>query len=136
MVKARDGENEVKAYEKGRVLGSIEAAAKLYGSRHFYLKPGVDPLGLHEPGQQNVYFNDYEGTDGIEMRSCDTQLTAYFQAVRDTPGAKTLKYSDMPRFFLWNPKDAPKKWRLRAGLCWDAVCVAFRPLVRGETAIV
>lgn len=105
--------DEISDYQNSKYLGSNEAATHILGLKTGGLQPPVERLSLHLPDQQNVIYTvDSSQPSPPTPR---TKLTAYFEICSVDAFAKTLKYHEIPEYYLF--QSSSKSWcrRKRGG---------------------
>lgn len=107
--------DEIARYQMGRYISSSEAIWRIFSFPiHERGEPSVQHLAVHLENGQRVYFTE----ENIFQRAFETPkttLTEFFTLCQksDVFGqfAKTLLYTDVPRYFTWNK--IGKKWEPR-----------------------
>lgn len=102
--------NEVQAFQQGRYVSSNEAAWRLLGFPLHERHPTVTHLAVHLENGERVYFNESNFHDRMASPP-KTTLTAFFHLCQIDPFAKTLLYSEVPRYYTWNA--SRKEWKRR-----------------------
>lgn len=102
--------DEISKYQMGRFVNCNEAFWRLFSFEIHERYPTVVHLALHLENGQRVYFNEATAAERAE-RPPATTLTNFFQTCHDDPFARTLLYSEMPKYFTWNASS--KKWARR-----------------------
>lgn len=102
--------DEVAKYQTGRFVNCNEAFWRLFSFPIHERYPTVVHLAVHLENGQRVYFNDVNAARRAQTPPATT-LTSFFQTCRVDPFARTLFYSEMPKYFVWNP--STKKWSRR-----------------------
>ncbi|XP_055938237.1 uncharacterized protein LOC129968405 [Argiope bruennichi] len=72
--------------------------------------PGVTHLAVHLPNVERVHFTDQNFLDRVATPPKIT-LTAFFHLYEKGNFAKTLLYSEVPRYYTWNT--SRKEWKRR-----------------------
>ncbi|UYV73327.1 hypothetical protein LAZ67_10002739 [Cordylochernes scorpioides] len=97
--------DEVQRYQLGRYICSNEAVWRILSFSIHERYPTVVHLAVHLENGQRVYFT----AENVRERAASppqTTLTAFFSLCRGDLFAKTLRYSDVPKYYTWN---APEK---------------------------
>nr|XP_036228731.1 uncharacterized protein LOC118682893 [Bactrocera oleae] len=102
--------NEIQTYQAGRYVSSNEAAWRLLGFPLHERYPTVIHLAVHLENGQRVFFNDNNFQDRV-LSPPETTLTAFFKFCQNDNFAKTLLYSEVPRYYRWN--NSNKQWQRR-----------------------
>jgi hypothetical protein len=95
--------DEIDAYLSGRLLSANEALWRLLGLRLHNEHPAVERLDVHLPDHQQVVFNPSDDVDDIiDAAACSTsKLLEWFELNKRDAFAKTLKYEQIPEFYIW-----------------------------------
>ncbi|XP_055924693.1 uncharacterized protein LOC129956776 [Argiope bruennichi] len=103
--------DEITRYQMGRYISSNEAIWHILIFPIHERDPSVQHLAIHLENGQRVYFTE-ENVFQRALEAPKTTLTEFFTLCKksDIFGqfAKTLIYSDVPRYFIWNKSG--KKW--------------------------
>lgn len=102
--------DEITRYQMGRYISSNEAIWRILSFNIHERSPAVVHLSVHLENGQRVYFTSANALQQAE-RPPTTTLTAFFSLCQTDKFAKTLLYSEVPRYYTWNPSS--KKWQLR-----------------------
>ncbi|XP_055924554.1 uncharacterized protein LOC129956648 [Argiope bruennichi] len=106
--------DEITRYQMGRYISSNEAIWHILSFPIHERDPSVQHLAIHLENGQRVYFTE-ENVLQRALEAPKTTLTEFFTLCEksDIFGqfAKTLIYSDVPRYFTWNKSG--KKWEPR-----------------------
>lgn len=105
-----DTNDEVSQYEMGRYVSSNEAVWRIFSFSIHERHPTVVHLAVHLENGQRVYFTTANAGQRAE-RPPATTLTSFFETCASDPFARTLLYSEMPKYFTWNPSS--KKFQRR-----------------------
>ncbi|XP_036339810.1 uncharacterized protein LOC118749148 [Rhagoletis pomonella] len=102
--------DEIMRYQIGRYISSNEAVWRIFGFPIHERDPAVIHLAVHLENGQRVFFTNETAIERA-MNPPKTTLTEFFELCNrpDAFGAfaRTLLYSEVPRFFTWNQT---KKW--------------------------
>ncbi|XP_078251661.1 uncharacterized protein LOC144591268 isoform X1 [Rhinoraja longicauda] len=102
-------DDEIIQYLTGRYIGPSEAVGSILGFTTHERHPPVIRLQVHLPEEQRVVIT----ADAVQrVRNDDfarTTLTAFMELCSRDQFARTLYYTDVPRFYTWNKK----KWQRR-----------------------
>lgn len=93
--------DEIKQYQMGRYISSNEAIWRIFAFPIHERYPTVVHLAVHLENGQRVYFT----TENVVERAAQppaTTLTAFFSLCEIDDFAKTLLYSEVPRYFTRN----------------------------------
>lgn len=93
--------DEIKQYQMGRYISSNEAIWRIFSFPIHERYPTVLHLAVHLENGQRVYFT----TENVAERAAQppaTTLTAFFSLCQTDDFAKTLLYSEVPRYYTWN----------------------------------
>ncbi|UYV77959.1 hypothetical protein LAZ67_15003037 [Cordylochernes scorpioides] len=102
--------DEVQRYQLGRYICSNEAVWRILSFSIHERYPTVVHLAVHLENGQRVYFT----AENVRERAASppqTTLTAFFSLCRGDLFAKTLRYSDVPKYYTWNASE--KKFQRR-----------------------
>jgi len=109
-IAAPDANDEVSQYQMGRYVSSNEAVWRIFSFPMHERHPTVVHLAVHLENGQRVYFTAANAAQRAQ-RPPATTLTSFFATCASDPFARTLFYSEMPRYFTWN--DSSKKFQRR-----------------------
>ncbi|GFV21990.1 ATP-dependent DNA helicase [Trichonephila clavipes] len=102
--------DEINQYQLGRYISSNEAVWRILSFPIHERHPTVVHLAVHLENGQRVYFT----ADNVRARALvppATTLTAFYSLCQDDLFAKTLLYSEVPKFYTWNA--STKKFQRR-----------------------
>ncbi|GFS64754.1 ATP-dependent DNA helicase [Trichonephila clavipes] len=107
--------DEINQYQLGRYISSNEAVWRILSFPIHERHPTVIHLAVHLENGQRVYFT----ADNVRARALvppATTLTAFYSLCQDDLFAKTLLYSEVPKFYTWNA--STKKFQHRKQECF------------------
>ncbi|GFX01509.1 ATP-dependent DNA helicase [Trichonephila clavipes] len=93
--------DETNQYQLGCYISSNEAVWRILSFPIHERHPTVVHLAVHLENEQRVYFT----ADNVRARALvppATTLTAFYSLCQDDLCAKTLLYSEVPKFYTWN----------------------------------
>ncbi|GFT66141.1 ATP-dependent DNA helicase [Trichonephila clavipes] len=102
--------DEINQYQLGRYISSNEAVWRILSFPIHERHPTLIHLAVHLENGQRVYFT----ADNVRARALvppATTLTAFYSLCQDDLFAKTLLYSEVPKFYTWNA--STKKFQRR-----------------------
>ncbi|GFW35042.1 ATP-dependent DNA helicase [Trichonephila clavipes] len=102
--------DEINQYQLGRYISSNEAVWRILSFPIHERHPTVIHLAVHLENGQRVYFT----ADNVRARALvppATTLIAFYSLCQDDLFAKTLLYSEVPKFYTWNA--STKKFQRR-----------------------
>lgn len=102
--------DEISKFQMGRYVNCNEAIWRIFSFAIHERHPTVVHLAVHLENGQRVYFNAENIVQRAE-RPPATTLTSFFATCASDPFARTLLYSEMPRYYTWNASS--KKWLRR-----------------------
>ncbi|XP_076301721.1 uncharacterized protein LOC143219730 [Lasioglossum baleicum] len=102
--------DEVKIYESGRYISSSEAVWRILSFPIHERFPPVVHLAVHLENGQRVYFNPRNLSDKINSPP-QTTLLAFFEICKTDNYARTLLYSEISSYFVWNNKKFSRRKR-------------------------
>lgn len=106
--------DEIARYQMGRYISSNEAIWRILGFPIHERDPSVTHLAIHLENGQRVYFNEQNAIERA-LTAPKTTLTEFFELckLQNIYGqfARTLLYSEIPTYFVWNKPS--KKWEQR-----------------------
>lgn len=91
----------MKFYESGRYLSSSEAVWRIFAFPFHERYPTVLHLAVHLENSQRMYFTSQNLAEKLKNPP-QTTLSAFFQLFKIDDFAKTLMYSEVPSYFLWD----------------------------------
>ncbi|XP_055614537.1 uncharacterized protein LOC129760881, partial [Uranotaenia lowii] len=100
-IAAPDASDEVTQYQMGRYVSCNEAIWRIFAFPIHERHPTVVHLAVHLENGQRVYFTETNAARRAE-RAPNTTLTSYFTICQNDPFARTLLYSEVPRYYTWN----------------------------------
>ncbi|CAH9134654.1 unnamed protein product [Cuscuta epithymum] len=105
--------DEIQMYYDCRYISPCEAAWRVYGFEIQYKNPPVERLSFHLPNEQSIVFNDDQPLDLVVNTTSvrDSMFTAWMEANKTYPEARSLTYSEFPQKFVWNKKK--REWTPR-----------------------
>ena len=105
--------NEIKEYLDAHYIGAVESCWHMFEFPMHAETPNVYRLPVHMPDEHTVYFHANDDIDEVVQRGATkvTRLTAWFEANRKYPAARTITYQDAPK--AWVYKDKKKEWAPR-----------------------
>lgn len=109
-VAAENSNDEVTQYQLGRYVSSNEGMWRIFSFSIHERHPTVVHLAVHLENGQRVYFTDAKVLQRVD-RPPSTTLTSFFEMCQNDDFARTLLYSEMPRFYTWN--QSSKKFQRR-----------------------
>ncbi|KAL1454392.1 hypothetical protein WDU94_010658 [Cyamophila willieti] len=92
---------EIESYQTARYLGPSEGIWRLNGLPIHERYPTVEKLGVHLEDGQIVFFRGETSLQAVAEQAAKTTLTEYFELCKTDPLAKTLLYSEIPKYFRW-----------------------------------
>ncbi|XP_060864363.1 uncharacterized protein LOC132940672 [Metopolophium dirhodum] len=102
--------DEVMKFQLGRYVSCNEAIWRLFSFTIHERQPTVVHLAVHLENGQRVYFTEANAAQRSGPPPATT-LTNFFSTCESDPFARTLLYSEMPRYCTWNA--ASKKLQRR-----------------------
>lgn len=109
-VGAENSNDEVTQYQMGRYVSSNEAIWRIFSFAIHERHPTVVHLAVHLENGQRVYFTAENALQRAD-RPPSTTLTSFFEMCQNDDFARTLLYSEMPRYYTWN--QSSKKFQRR-----------------------
>lgn len=109
-VAAENSNDEVTQYQMGRYVSSNEGMWRIFSFPIHERHPTVFHLAVHLENGQRVYFTDANVLQRVD-RPPSTTLTSFFEMCQNDDFARTLLYSEMPRYYTWN--QSSKKFQRR-----------------------
>ena len=108
-----DGElDEVATYQHSRYLGSMEAAWRLLDLPIHEHHPTVEQLHLHlGDDERRVQFRGDANLEAVLRDQRASKLTGFFQLCAEDGFARTLLYTEVPRYFTWDTRAC--RWQRR-----------------------
>ncbi|GFY08003.1 uncharacterized protein LOC104236095 [Trichonephila clavipes] len=102
--------DKINQYQLGRYISSNEAVWRIVSFPIHERRPTVVHLAVHlENGQRVCFTADNERARALVPPA--TTLTAFYSLCQDDLFAKTLLYSEVPKFYTWNA--STKKFQRR-----------------------
>lgn len=102
--------DEITNFQLGRYISTNEAFWRIFGFPIHDRHPTVVHLAVHLENRQRVYFNP-DNAERIAETPPRTTLTEYFRLCSSDNFARTLLYSELPRFYTWDK--SAKKFSIR-----------------------
>ncbi|VEN49979.1 unnamed protein product [Callosobruchus maculatus] len=113
-VAAENSSDEITQFQTGRYVSSNEAMWRIFSFAIHERHPTVIHLAVHLENGQRVYFTAENVLQRVD-RPPSTTLTSFFEMCQNDDFARTLLYSEMPRYYTWN-QSSKKFQRRRLGL--------------------
>ena len=103
--------NEIDAHLAGRLLSASEAVHRLLELPLHKEFPNVVRLDIHMPQMQTMVFDPTADENDLlqQLTSTTSKLMGWFDLNADDAFARTLYYSDVPGFYIWEDS----RWRRR-----------------------
>lgn len=95
--------DEITCFQVGRYVSSNEAVWRLFAFPIHDRYPAVIHLAVHLENGQRVYFTEATAVARAAQPPATT-LTGFFEICRTDSFARTLLYSEMPRYYTWDKK--------------------------------
>lgn len=102
--------DEIEQYQLGRYISSNEAIWRILSFPIHERHPTVTHLSVHLENGQRVYFTANNAHERA-LSPPRTTLTAFFLLCQEDNFAKTLLYSEVPKYYTWNA--STKKFQRR-----------------------
>ncbi|VEN40881.1 unnamed protein product, partial [Callosobruchus maculatus] len=109
-VAAENSSDEITQFQMGRYVSSNEAMWRIFSFAIHERHPTVIHLAVHLENGQRVYFTAENVLQRVD-RPPSTTLTSFFEMCQNDDFARTLLYSEMPRYYTWN--QSSKKFQRR-----------------------
>ncbi|XP_054091375.1 uncharacterized protein LOC128923026 [Zeugodacus cucurbitae] len=93
--------DEISRYQVGRYVNCNEAIWRIFAFPIHERHPTVIHLAVHLENGQRVYFTASNATQRAETPPATT-LTSFFAICQSDQFARTLLFSEMPRYYTWN----------------------------------
>lgn len=93
--------DEITRYQVVRYVNCNEAIYRIFSLPIHERHPTVVHLGVHLENSQRVYFTASNAAQRAETPPATT-LTSFFAICQSDPFARTLLYSEMPRYYTWD----------------------------------
>ncbi|XP_072398268.1 uncharacterized protein [Diabrotica undecimpunctata] len=93
--------DEISRYQVGRYVYCNEAIWRIFAFPIHERHPTVIHLAVHLENGQRVYFTASNATQRAKTPPATT-LASFFAICQSEQFARTLLYSEMPRYYIWN----------------------------------
>ncbi|KAL7131766.1 hypothetical protein ABFS83_12G026400 [Erythranthe nasuta] len=105
--------DEIKMYYDCIYLSACEAMWRLFNFDIHYRDPSVIRLSFHLPDHQPIVFNENQSLQTVLDRPSakQTMFMAWFEANKNYPHARDLRYGDFPQQFVY--KEDSRTWAPR-----------------------
>ncbi|XP_059051905.1 uncharacterized protein LOC131846585 [Achroia grisella] len=100
-VQTSNTDDEITRYQVGRYVNCNEAIWRIFSFPIHERHPTVVHLAVHLENGQRVCFTASNAAERA-ITPPETTLTGFFSTCQNDPFAKTLLYSEMPRYYTWN----------------------------------
>ena len=107
----QDWNDEILRYVNGRYVSSGEALWRIFEFKIHEHRPNVVRLPVHLENGHRVYIRNGCRLDNILDRS--SKLICFFRLCGVDSLARTLKYMDVPAYFVWKTVDGTEQWHKR-----------------------
>lgn len=106
--------DEIKQYLDCRYVSPCEACWRIFKFKIHGRKPAVERLFFHLPGEQTIYFNDFQDIDDVLSKPTVTEsmFTSWMQANKIYPEARNLTYANFVSKFVY--EKAKRVWKPRS----------------------
>ena len=109
--------NEIHQYLISRYIGPQQAVWRILGYPIHGESPAVQPLSVHLPGEQAVFFDKNGDVASIrrKLEKTSSTLMAFFDYNRDHEDGRGLLYHDFPPHYVYKraDKESPAHWKPR-----------------------
>ena len=105
--------DEVTQFQTGRYISSNEAAWRIFGFPIHERNPAIFHLAVHLENGERVYFTEENLQEIAQAPPVKSTLTGFFKLCEEDEFARTLFYSEVPRYYTWDKKERKWKRRLR-----------------------
>lgn len=112
--------DEVKIYESGRYISSSEAVWRILSFPIHERFPPVVHLAVHLENGQRIYFTSNNLSEKINNPP-QTTLLGFFEICKTDNFAKTLQYSEVPSYYVWNSKKFSRRKKGKDVEGWPGV---------------
>ncbi|KAL7295112.1 hypothetical protein TKK_0011579 [Trichogramma kaykai] len=109
---ATEAHDEIKQYESGRYISSNEAVWRILAFPIHERHPTVIHLAVHLENGQRVYFT-MQNVRERALAPPQTTFTAFFSSCSSDLFARSLLYSEVPKYYTWNKSTKKFKRRLQ-----------------------
>lgn len=109
-INADNSNDEVAQFQMGRYVSSNEAVWRIFSFPIHERYPTVVHLAVHLENGQRFYFTEDNVLQRVD-RPPSTTLTRFFEMCQSDEFARTLLYSEIPKYYTWN--QASKKFQRR-----------------------
>jgi len=93
--------DEISQFQLGRYINSNEAVWRILGFSIHDRHPTVVHLHVHLKDEQRVFFTEGNVRNRV-VSPQNTTLTAFFKLCEQDEFARTLLYSEVPKYYIWN----------------------------------
>lgn len=104
----QNNQDEITQFQLGRYISTNEALWRIFSFTIHERHPTVVHLSVHLENGQRVYFNT-ENARRQAQTPPSTTLTAFFDLCRNDVFARTLLYSEVPKYYTWTASKIFKK---------------------------
>ncbi len=94
-----------------RYISPVEACWHIFGFKMCGKSHTVERLPIHLEDRQSCVFSEEDDMLQVLDRNRETKLTQFFELCCSDEFARTLIYSELPRFYCW--KSRQKVWERR-----------------------
>ena len=103
--------NEIQEFVDARYVSATECCWRLFNSRLHNQTPKTIRLAVHLEERQSVYFRDSDTLQDVLQRNHDCTLMAWFKLNRVDPEARSMKYIEVPLYYVWQKRQ--RVWKRR-----------------------
>ena len=93
-------QDKIKKIVNLQFITASEAYWRISGNVHGR-EPSIQRLAVHEENMQTIYFQEDDVAEAITNPK-NTTLFAWFKLNQLDPNARTLKYHELPEYYIWN----------------------------------
>lgn len=101
-----DRHDEISEYHNNKYLGCNEAAAILFGLKTGAINPHIVALKLHLPNEQQIIYDPNTVSTTTISEGKKTMLEAFFALCRLDQYARTLKFHEVPEYYIWDQRQS------------------------------
>ena len=109
---ADSANDEIKSFLNARYVSASEGIWRIFGYPLHDEYPNVFRLAIHLEHQQPIHFHDDDKIEDVLASNIDSTLTSWFKLNATDVKARSIIYSDIPKFYKWDKTN--KNWSPRA----------------------
>lgn len=118
--------DEVADYLEGRYISPVEAAWRIFGFKLHGMSHVITRLPVHLPNEHTILFEEHANLEDVVEEQGHSKLTAYFELCRTEKDARSLRFCELPKWYVWKAKKWVRRQRQTKNTIGRMYTVSFR----------